>query len=194
VVTTDEHPFFVEGRGFTAAKELGIGTSIVTRAGPYTKVIANRAQLGQTLVYNLTVTGIDTYFVGNGEGAVWVHNAACGETPSSEKLGRNMEDSGIERPDETAAHHIVAGSDPRAAIARGILKKAGIGINDAENGVFLPRFLTSLNEDGSMVHSTLHTDDYYKAVDNALLNAPPGGVPDALEDIRSQLLAGEFPD
>ena len=31
---TPEHPFFVDGKGFVQAGDLGIGTSIVTRAGP----------------------------------------------------------------------------------------------------------------------------------------------------------------
>ncbi len=31
IETTDEHPFYVESKGFVPAKELGIGTSIVTR-------------------------------------------------------------------------------------------------------------------------------------------------------------------
>ncbi len=30
--TTDEHPLYVEGSGFAKAKEVGIGSSIVTRA------------------------------------------------------------------------------------------------------------------------------------------------------------------
>ena len=34
IETTKEHPFYVEHKGFTPAGELGIGTSIVTRAGP----------------------------------------------------------------------------------------------------------------------------------------------------------------
>lgn len=37
VETTSGHPFYVEGRGFVKAGELGIGTSIVTRAGPQTR-------------------------------------------------------------------------------------------------------------------------------------------------------------
>ena len=32
--TTDEHPLYVDGRGFVKAKEVVIGSSIVTRAGP----------------------------------------------------------------------------------------------------------------------------------------------------------------
>ena len=50
-----------------------------------------------------------------------------------------MIESGVEVPDyPNAAHHIVAGSSPKAAEARAILQRYGIDINDSANGVFLP--------------------------------------------------------
>jgi hypothetical protein len=63
--------------------------------------------------------------------------------PSSKKLSRNMEARGIQRTAKTAAHHIVAGNDPRAAEARDVLEKFKININDPNNGVFLPHFKDS---------------------------------------------------
>ena len=48
-------------------------------------------------------------------------------------------DAGIETPKyDNAAHHIVAGGSPKTEVARIILERFGIGINDVENGVFLP--------------------------------------------------------
>ena len=74
--TTDEHPLYVEGSGFVKAKEVGIGSSIVTRAGPSAKVVAVEADVRQAKVYNFTVDAFHTYFVG--QDALWVHNAdAC---------------------------------------------------------------------------------------------------------------------
>jgi RHS repeat-associated protein len=58
--------------------------------------------------------------------------------PSSRALGRALESSGIVRPADAAAHHIVAGSAQGAAAARAALQRLGIDINDAVNGVFLP--------------------------------------------------------
>ena len=72
--TTDEHPLYVGGRGFVKAKEVGIGTSIVTRAGPSVQLVSAVAGQAQT-VYNFEVEDYHTYFVGQGE--VWVHNQ-CG--------------------------------------------------------------------------------------------------------------------
>ena len=73
--TTDEHPLYVDGRGFVKAKEVGIGNSIVTRAGPAAKVVAIQADVRQATVYNFTVDEFHTYFVG--QNALWVHNVDC---------------------------------------------------------------------------------------------------------------------
>ena len=73
---TSEHPFYVEGKGFVPVKSLGIGTSIVTRAGPALIVnkLTSETIKGGVSVYNFTVEGDHTYFVGNANGGVWVHN------------------------------------------------------------------------------------------------------------------------
>ena len=79
IETTSEHPFYVEGAGFVPAGRLSIGNAIVTRAGPAVKVVkVERHESGRT-VYNFTVAGDHTYFVGKQSGGVWVHNIACRE-------------------------------------------------------------------------------------------------------------------
>jgi hypothetical protein len=113
--------------------------------------------------------------------------------PSSRVLGQNLEDAGITRPADSAAHHIVAGTDARAAEARAILQNEGIGINDAENGVFLPKNSSVPNPTGAQVHSVVHTNVYYNAVNAALRNAPAGTIRDVLTDIANQLSGGAFP-
>ena len=75
--TTDEHPLYVEGRGFVKAKQIGIGSCIVTRAGPSAKVVAVEADVRRATVYNFTVDEFHTYFVG--DAALWVHNVDCSE-------------------------------------------------------------------------------------------------------------------
>ena len=80
LVCTPGHPFYVDGKGFVLAGQLGIGTSIVTRAGPcltlssvnWQRDGAGAAQGAR--VYNFTVEGDHTYFVGNTGGGTWVHN------------------------------------------------------------------------------------------------------------------------
>lgn len=53
IETTKEHPFYVTGKGFIKAGELGIGTSIVTRAGPVT-LIQREGAIPRSLLRILT--------------------------------------------------------------------------------------------------------------------------------------------
>ena len=84
-----EHPLYVQGQGWVEAGSLGIGTSIVSRAGPAMQVTdltwqKNKAQelaagssgssFGGYTVYNLTVADDHTFFVGTTGGGIWVHN------------------------------------------------------------------------------------------------------------------------
>ena len=86
---TPEHPLYVQGQGWVEAGSLGIGTSIVSRAGPALQVTGltwekNKAQelaagsagsrFGGYTVYNLTVEDDHTFFVGTANGGTWVHN------------------------------------------------------------------------------------------------------------------------
>ena len=85
---TPEHPLFVPGSGWVEAGSLGIGTSIVSRAGPALSVTdltweKNKAEelaagtgssFGGYTVYNLTVEDDHTFFVGSAGGGTWVHN------------------------------------------------------------------------------------------------------------------------
>ena len=90
ITCTPEHPLFVQGQGWVEAGSVGIGTSIVTRAGPALQVTdltweKNKAEelaagsagssFGGYTVYNLTVDGDHTFFVGAAGGGTWVHNA-----------------------------------------------------------------------------------------------------------------------
>jgi len=79
MLTTSEHPFAVEGRGFVPAGQLAIGNAIVTRAGPALVVKSRKVQAHKegVPVYNFAVDGDHTYFVGTANGGTWVHNACC---------------------------------------------------------------------------------------------------------------------
>jgi hypothetical protein len=107
-------------------------------------------------------------------------------------LAQNLKKAGKIRPPNSAAHHIVAGNSPRAAEARAILKAEGIQINEASNGVFLPKNSKVPNPGCSSVHSRLHTNVYYDAVNAALRNAAKGTVRDVLRDIAKQILSDTF--
>ena len=109
-------------------------------------------------------------------------------------LGARLEASGVARPPQSAAHHIVAVNSPKARVSRELLERFGININDVANGVFLPANRSSFNPAGSAVHSTLHTDSYYKAVDEMLSGASSRSeVLALLDQVRFQLQQGGFP-
>jgi hypothetical protein len=107
-------------------------------------------------VYNFEVEDNHNYFVianigafQNGAEPILVHNSDC----NSRTLAKNIvKTTGKVRPVSTAAHHIVAGNDPKAKQVRKILEKHKIDINDADNGVFLKKTLW-LKE---MVRHTVH--------------------------------------
>jgi len=92
ITCTPEHPLHVQGQGWVEAGSVGIGSSIVSRAGPALAVTALTwqkdkaeelaagsagASFGGYTVYNLTVEEDHTFFVGTTGGGTWVHNSGC---------------------------------------------------------------------------------------------------------------------
>jgi RHS repeat-associated protein len=95
---TPEHPFWVEGRGWTRAAELGLNAPLATAAGQELTVAALGSVAETGTVYNLEVDGFHTYFVGHS--GAWVHNT-CGEgsTAGTEALAtRAAEVHGAQHP------------------------------------------------------------------------------------------------
>jgi len=96
----------------------------------------------------------------------WARQVA-GEAGDSTRLGENLLASGIEAPwkgggNSVAAHHIVLAGDnrfPSAQQAREILANAGIDINEAANGVFLPRS-ADFSDMGKAIHNGSHSRAY----------------------------------
>lgn len=79
ITCTAEHPFWVPGRGWTAAKDLAPGMELSSPDGSLVVVVANATRVldKPVSVYNFQVEGDHTYFVDDGAEPVWVHNA-CG--------------------------------------------------------------------------------------------------------------------
>jgi len=113
----------------------------------------------------------------------------------SKELGDNMVNAGKTRPSNTAAHHMVASTDPRAATSRAILKSEGIDFNDAVNGVFL-KTSKAHAAPPAITHSVIHTNKYFAEVERRLLAAQakgPGNLRAALVQMEKDILAGTFP-
>lgn len=192
--TTPQHPFYVEGKGWVEASALHIGMTVWLADGTKATVedVSSETLDEAIAVYNFEVEDFHTYFVGHS--GVWVHNACeqPGERPSSAQLRQNLIESGVDEPPyPNAAHHIVAGSASEAAQTRIILENFDIGINDAANGVFLP---TQQGVTSAAYHPSLHTNTYYSAVQQTLSVADSKETAiELLQNIASELLAGEFP-
>ncbi len=79
IKTTDEHPFYVQGKGWVSASQLSDGDLVQESDGSWQAVPSStrESRLNGITVYNLEVEGDHTYFVEDGFGeadAVWVHN------------------------------------------------------------------------------------------------------------------------
>jgi hypothetical protein len=71
---TAEHAFFVRGKGWVAAGEMGAGDELRMAGGGFVEV-EEVAGTGRTeAVFNLHVEADHTYFVMVGGVGVWVHN------------------------------------------------------------------------------------------------------------------------
>ena len=77
IVTTDNHPFYVQGRGFIEAGSLLVGDKLVSVNGEDLIVEDYYIKLTEepVSVYNFQVEDFHTYFVG--DCSVWVHNKNC---------------------------------------------------------------------------------------------------------------------
>jgi hypothetical protein len=117
-----------------------------------------------------------------------------GEASSSERLRANLKATGIEAPGEggktkVAAHHIVLAGDnkfPSSREARELLADAGIDINEAANGAFLP-LKAEFADLGKAIHVGSHPEAYSKWVLKRL--SPHAGKADKLREELQKIAA-----
>ncbi|RUL68515.1 AHH domain-containing protein [Dyella choica] len=124
-------------------------------------------------------------------------------TRHSTRLARNMKAAGQHRPADAApktvsAHHVVAATDLRANESRRKLFRWGIGINDVDNGVYLPAYedstVSSLPH--AVKHAVIHTDAYHVNVFARFIMIPndsPSTGRVALRQVKQELIDGVFP-
>ncbi|MFG3001974.1 ricin-type beta-trefoil lectin domain protein [Streptomyces sp. NPDC048340] len=193
ITATDKHPFWVPALGeWVNATDLTVGESLQTSAGSLVQITAINRWTQQASVRNLTVANIHTYYVLAGATPILVHNADAG---CANKLRNALNAAGdVEPATPHSPHHIVAGNSPKAASARAQLDKFGIGVNDAENGVWLPRSSSSPNPHGLSVHSKIHTNEYYTYVNDLMSGARNmSEALDVIGHVRRQLQGGHWP-
>ncbi|WP_430191112.1 polymorphic toxin-type HINT domain-containing protein [Paenibacillus jamilae] len=100
IESTYNHSFWVEGKGWTFAKDLKVGDLLVQNDGNTLKIDSIELLHKQAMVYNMTVEEFHTYFVS--DLSIWVHNiGACGYTSikskgfnkSYDKLSKNIQET-----------------------------------------------------------------------------------------------------
>ncbi|WP_322923213.1 polymorphic toxin-type HINT domain-containing protein [Paenibacillus campi] len=89
IETTDNHPFWIEGKGWVTAIELKVGDPLKQSNGHVLAIeqieVVHHEQ--KVKVYNFTVTEYHTYFVS--DLGIWVHNIDCFNV-TVKYLGRNV--------------------------------------------------------------------------------------------------------
>lgn len=110
-------------------------------------------------------------------------------------LARNVtEIDKAPRPSASCAHHIVALKDKEARQSRFLLFRVGIGINDGDNGVFLPRCGSGLPGYPKAAHHTpFHAALYHMTVwDRLRVHDDQPATRGELRDLKADLRAGRL--
>ncbi|WP_235827905.1 polymorphic toxin-type HINT domain-containing protein [Brevibacillus migulae] len=78
ITTTDEHPFWIVGKGWVESKKLAVGDVLTTSDGKEIAIEKIEVKKEHNKVYNFKVKDFHTYFVSNL--GIWTHNR-CDVTP-----------------------------------------------------------------------------------------------------------------
>lgn len=110
IITTDEHPFYVEGKGFVPAASLRLGDILELAEGRSSKVIGLKRNNAGQYAHNLTVANDHTYFVGRSN--VLVHNSCYwAHFASQTKLLEHFGKHGAEFGAKSAEEYLQIGRD-----------------------------------------------------------------------------------
>jgi RHS repeat-associated protein len=135
VTSTEEHPFYVEGRGWTPVRDLQPGDRLVDPKGGPVSVLGVRETGRTETVYNFTVEELHSYHVGVEAAWLLVHNE-CGPT-----MYRGMR--GTADGPEPGASASTLGARPNVDIpvdGNGLVRPGtgGMSVNDSPTG--MPEF------------------------------------------------------
>jgi RHS repeat-associated protein len=137
--TSDEHPFWVVGKGWTTAAELAVGDDLVGVDGR--RVSVEKVELTDEYVtlYNISVAEFHTYFVGCQEWGfnVWAHN-----TPSCTAAFETARSTNAARHSEWASN-LTQIQNTMARLGMRALQQGGRNQNRAE--AILNRYATLMN-------------------------------------------------
>jgi intein/homing endonuclease len=75
IESTYNHPFWVDGKGWTFVKDLKVGDLLVQSDGNTLKIDSIKLEQKHVSVFNMTVDEFHTCFVS--DLGIWVHNTSC---------------------------------------------------------------------------------------------------------------------
>lgn len=75
IEVTAEHPFWLDGKGWTEVKDLKVGDLLVSSDGSKLAINKIEKEPRAATVYNFEVADFNSYFVSNL--GIWVHNCAA---------------------------------------------------------------------------------------------------------------------
>ncbi len=188
--TTGEHPFYARGRGWIQAAALKEGDELSGADGRWVPVHAVSPSEKRELVYNVRVAEYHTYFVGSSIWgfSVWAHNSGCLRNNLLAVLG---ESAGVGRE----AHHLIARTHSIMQPARDVLSRLGHDaskvVEEAWNGVLLPRTVSDAKAAGTLSHNETMTHSFMYFVNNLVVEAESGGydeVVSVIEDLGRLML------
>lgn len=197
--------------GAAGAPETGGGSLVLTAAG----VSLNAASWGLIAKGASNVAaGIGTSFnaamrsgdehLPEGTHSIVEHPdqpVATGSSSGPEILAENLEAVGEPRPSQYhEPHHIVPENDVRADRAREILEGAGVGVHDANNGVWLARTSRGVASESGITggaftsHDSIHTTRYMTELTGRLESAQAADrVVDEMQLVKLEIELGIFP-
>ncbi|HZG18194.1 MAG TPA: polymorphic toxin-type HINT domain-containing protein [Candidatus Bathyarchaeia archaeon] len=133
ITTTDEHPFWIVGRGWVEAKHLEVSDVLTTSDGKKVAIEKIVVKEEHKTVYNFKVKDFHTYFVSNL--GIWTHNK-CGDIPGGTGKTNPIKVEFHERYSES---HIIKGDGIKRTGVSGAhnmnhfnetLQKTGANIDD----------------------------------------------------------------
>jgi hypothetical protein len=120
LLATPNHPFWVQELGWRALELVAVGQRLQRGNGEEAKVVSVREAGQPQRVFNFTVDGFHTYYVG--QSGVWVHNTDCNPRVEIPDGSRALDDAERKAGDKVLEDLGVKKSIRKAILDTGLLR------------------------------------------------------------------------
>ncbi len=104
--TTQKHPWLTTDNGWVKAGDLHVGEQVQRLDGSTATITALKVVAGEQEMYDLTVSQVHTFAVGDGQAVVHNTNQGCGVTPGEVASYGSLKYKSL--PDKLDLHHVPA--------------------------------------------------------------------------------------